>query len=187
MTHLDDMLRLSEDLAKRCKVPVILLKGGHLEVSMDQVVAKTASHTLIWEAGLGEEGTEVLAVFRSRAGAKWAKELVVDILVEREQERPILFVGRKVQTTSTHGTGCTLSSALACAMANSSSGSVVYIANHLGKNPQTICERATDYTRGAIRSALPFGKGHGPLNHSHSVTTRAIPLSVSALPLGLIR
>ncbi len=39
-----------------------------------------------------------------------------------------------------------------------------------------MCKRATAYTRSAIASAYPFGKGHGPLNHSHLSSVRALSL-----------
>ena len=55
-------------------------------------------------------------------------------------------------TTSTHGTGCTLSSAIAANLA-------------LGLELRPALERARDYLDGAIRHAPGLGRGHGPLGH----------------------
>jgi hydroxymethylpyrimidine/phosphomethylpyrimidine kinase len=58
----------------------------------------------------------------------------------------------RIVTTSTHGTGCTLSSAIAANLA-------------LGLGEREALERARDYLDGAIRNAPGLGRGHGPLNH----------------------
>ena len=58
----------------------------------------------------------------------------------------------RIVTTSTHGTGCTLSSAIAANLA-------------LGLDVRVAVERARDYLDGAIRNAPGFGHGHGPLHH----------------------
>ena len=58
----------------------------------------------------------------------------------------------RIETTSTHGTGCTLSSAIAANLA-------------LGAGDRQSIERARDYLDGAIRHAPRIGRGHGPLNH----------------------
>ena len=53
---------------------------------------------------------------------------------------------------NTHGTGCTLSSALACSLA-------------YGKTPEQAAAEAIDYVTGAIADGMDLGKGCGPLNH----------------------
>jgi hydroxymethylpyrimidine/phosphomethylpyrimidine kinase len=58
----------------------------------------------------------------------------------------------RVATTSTHGTGCTLSSAIAANLA-------------LGLEMRPALERAREYLDGAIRNAPGLGRGHGPLGH----------------------
>ncbi len=60
--------------------------------------------------------------------------------------------GQRVDTTSTHGTGCTLSSALLCLLMK-------------GLSPRESAEAAKGYVTAALRTAYPIGKGHGPLNH----------------------
>jgi hydroxymethylpyrimidine/phosphomethylpyrimidine kinase len=58
----------------------------------------------------------------------------------------------RIDTRQTHGTGCTLSSAIAANLA-------------LGLADKDALERARDYLDGAIRHAPGIGAGHGPLNH----------------------
>jgi hydroxymethylpyrimidine/phosphomethylpyrimidine kinase len=59
---------------------------------------------------------------------------------------------RRIETRHTHGTGCTLASAIAANLA-------------LGLDDRIAIERARDYLDGAIRHAPGIGHGHGPLNH----------------------
>ncbi len=58
----------------------------------------------------------------------------------------------RIQTRNTHGTGCTLSSAIAANLA-------------LGLDDRAALGRAREYLEGAIRHAPAIGRGHGPLNH----------------------
>jgi len=62
------------------------------------------------------------------------------------------YPGERIQTTSTHGTGCAFSSALAARIA-------------LGDEPAAAVQAAKEYVSGALRTAYPLGKGKGPLNH----------------------
>jgi hydroxymethylpyrimidine/phosphomethylpyrimidine kinase len=62
------------------------------------------------------------------------------------------FPGEWVKTSSTHGTGCTFSSALAARIA-------------LGDEPVEAVANVKSYVTGALRRALPIGTGHGPLGH----------------------
>lgn len=67
------------------------------------------------------------------------------------------FEGRRVATKNTHGTGCTLSSALATQLA-------------LTGDPERAARRAKDYVQDAIAGAerLSVGSGHGPLDHFYA-------------------
>lgn len=62
------------------------------------------------------------------------------------------FHSKKINNPNTHGTGCTLSSAIACNLA-------------LGYPIETSIERAKNYVSGAIGAMLDIGKGSGPLDH----------------------
>jgi hydroxymethylpyrimidine/phosphomethylpyrimidine kinase len=75
---------------------------------------------------------------------------VVDVLVTAEGTQ--IMSGPRLYTRHTHGTGCTLASAVAAAMA-------------LGEPLETAVEAAREYVFEAIRTAPKFGQGNGPLNH----------------------
>lgn len=59
---------------------------------------------------------------------------------------------RRIATLNTHGTGCTLSSAIACGLAE-------------GCDISTSVRRAKDFVTGALESGLDLGRGNGPLDH----------------------
>ena len=63
------------------------------------------------------------------------------------------FESERIDNKNTHGTGCTLSSAICARVA-------------LGKDLETAVYDAKKYVSGAIKSMLDLGKGRGPLNHS---------------------
>lgn len=60
----------------------------------------------------------------------------------------------RVNNPNTHGTGCTLSAAIACNLAD-------------GKNLDESIKLAKDYLTGALKAMLNLGKGSGPLNHCY--------------------
>ena len=78
----------------------------------------------------------------------------IDILFDGEQY--ISFTAKRIQTKNTHGTGCTLSSAIASNLA-------------LGYAPAEAVKRAKDYMTCAIEHALELGHGAGPTNHFYSL------------------
>lgn len=80
-------------------------------------------------------------------------DVVVDILRTADGEQHS-FEDTRIQTQHTHGTGCTLASAVAAGVAQ-------------GLRLQDAVGRARDYVREAIRTAPGLGTGHGPLNHAH--------------------
>lgn len=67
-----------------------------------------------------------------------------------------VMMGRRINSRHTHGTGCTLASAIAVGLAQ-------------GMAVEEAVKRARAYVREAIRSAPGLGRGHGPLNHAHTV------------------
>lgn len=75
-----------------------------------------------------------------------------DDLLLRPSGEAVWISGERVQTTSTHGTGCALSSALLCRLV-------------LGDSALAAAEAAKQYVAQALRSAVPIGHGKGPLNH----------------------
>lgn len=66
------------------------------------------------------------------------------------------FHGQRIDNPNTHGTGCTLSSAIACNLAK-------------GNDLSLSIENAKSYLSGALAAGLNLGKGSGPLNHMHAL------------------
>ncbi len=67
------------------------------------------------------------------------------------------FYGKRIDNPNTHGTGCTLSSAIASNLAK-------------GFDMDTSVERAKAYISGALAAMLDLGKGSGPMNHAFAIT-----------------
>ena len=72
------------------------------------------------------------------------------------QQGHLAFTDAKIDTTSSHGTGCTLSSALACGLGQ-------------GLSLPEAVKRARTYVRLALRSAPGLGQGHGPMGHGQVI------------------
>ena len=77
-----------------------------------------------------------------------------DILINKKVIR--IFKSKKYKSKNTHGTGCTLSSAIA-----------TYLS--CGKDLIKSCELGIKYVNDAIKSNLNLGKGNGPINHLNSI------------------
>ena len=67
-----------------------------------------------------------------------------------------IFKNKKIYTKNTHGTGCTLSSAIA-----------TYYS--CGKTLKKSCEMAIKYVNHSIGTGPNYGKGHGPINHLSTI------------------
>ena len=78
-----------------------------------------------------------------------------DLLFEKGKE-PVWFYGKRINNPNTHGTGCTLSSAIA---ANLAKGYELADAVRCAKN----------YISGALADMLDLGKGSGPMNHAFMI------------------
>ena len=69
------------------------------------------------------------------------------------------FRGKRIDNPNTHGTGCTLSSAIASNLAK-------------GYDMDTAVERAKEYISGALAAMLNLGRGSGPMDHGFDLTGR---------------
>ncbi len=67
------------------------------------------------------------------------------------------FKGKRIDNPNTHGTGCTLSSAIAANLAK-------------GYGLIESVQRAKEYISGALNAMLDLGKGSGPMNHAFNIT-----------------
>jgi hydroxymethylpyrimidine kinase/phosphomethylpyrimidine kinase len=111
----------------------VLLKGGHLPLTKEGKVAVNDSD----------------------------KEIVANVLVGRNGEVEVVEV--PFQTSkNTHGTGCSLASAIACNLAKD---------EDVKKAVRSACR----YVEAAIKTSPNLGKGSGPLNHFHSL--QVLPFS----------
>ena len=69
------------------------------------------------------------------------------------------FSGKRINNPNTHGTGCTLSSAIASNLAK-------------GYDLETSIRRAKDYISGALAAMLDLGQGSGPMNHAFDLNSQ---------------
>lgn len=117
------------------------LTGRRVETLDEQ---KAAADALI---GLGCEAVLL-------KGGHIPGDTIFDVLATAESLE--VMSSPRIETRHTHGTGCTLASAIA-----------VFLAQ--GAELREAVEAARDYVHEAIRTAPGFGKGHGPLNHAWTV------------------
>ena len=78
-----------------------------------------------------------------------------DLLFQKGKE-PVWFHGKRIDNSNTHGTGCTLSSAIASNLAK-------------GRDLETSVKYAKNYISGALAAMLDLGKGSGPMNHAFAI------------------
>ncbi len=93
-------------------------------------------------------------------GGHLGSDVLVDVLVTAQGvER---FRSKRIDTRHTHGTGCTLASAIATGLAQ-------------GMSIRAAVIRAREYVHRAIETAPGFGHGHGPINHAHTFDAAQAP------------
>lgn len=112
---------------------------------------RTPSEMLAAGRALVEAGATAVLV---KGGHLQNTDVLTDLLVTRSSTRH--FTHARLETTSTHGTGCTLSAAITAALAT-------------GRPLERAVEQALDYVHRAIAAAPALGRGHGPLRHGVSV------------------
>ena len=136
-----------------------------------EVIVKTYNEILPEEERLhiekieNSEDMEKVARFICKIGAKYVlikgghlKDDAVDILFDGKSMR--YFEGKRINTKNTHGTGCTLSSAIASNLA-------------LGHSIEESVKLAKEYITVAIEHSLDIGKGVGPTNHFYTLYKKA--------------
>ena len=132
-------------------------RGADPESAGGRVPARDAASTTL---DAMHAAAEILLRLGCRAvllkGGHLAGDTVHDVLAT---ERGIASgQSPRIETRHTHGTGCTLASAIAAGLAQ-------------GLAIEAAVERARDYVRRAIASAPGIGRGHGPLDHAHPLRT----------------
>ena len=83
-------------------------------------------------------------------GGHTNKSFIEDVLISKNNIK--IFKNKKIKTKNTHGTGCTLSSAIAS-----------FVSKNYNMNES--CRRSIQYVHKAILLNPKFGRGHGPINH----------------------
>ncbi|MEG1869373.1 MAG: bifunctional hydroxymethylpyrimidine kinase/phosphomethylpyrimidine kinase [Oscillospiraceae bacterium] len=78
----------------------------------------------------------------------------IDLLYENDTVH--WYKSERINNPNTHGTGCTLSSAIACNLA-------------AGKTLDESIKNAKEYLTGALRAGLDLGKGRGPMEHTYKL------------------
>lgn len=119
------------ELAKRiCSLgpKAVLLKGGHLPLTKERKTAQNLKDATI----------------------------VVDVLFDGETTT--LFETEYLVSKNTHGTGCSLASAIAANLAS-------------GKDMVRAVRSAVRFVEAGIKTSVDLGKGSGPINHFHSIQT----------------
>lgn len=158
--------------------PVMVAKSGHFLLDPDAVVTlrkRLLPHAHLVTPNVPEAEALTDVQIRDLDGMRHAADLirsfgpravlmkgghmeddgtVRDLLVTEDGEE--IFEGPRVHTPHTHGTGCTLASAIAAGLAQA-----------LGVRDAVA--RARAYVERAILTAPGIGHGHGPLNHMHTV------------------
>ena len=87
-------------------------------------------------------------------GGHLDSKTVQDILVTKSDIK--IFNSRRYKTKNTHGTGCSLSSAITTFLS-------------CGKPIKKSCELGIKYVNSGIKTNPKYGKGHGPINHLHTI------------------
>ena len=157
--------------------PVMLAKSGHRLLDDDalgamksellrrafvvtpnmpeaEALSQTTIHT---EEDLREAARRILTLGSAAVvitGGHFPSADIVDLLYDGH--RFTEFRAERVESTSTHGTGCTFAAALTAHLA-------------IGRTLEEAIPLAQHYVAGAIRNAPGLGKGHGPLGHFWSL------------------
>ncbi|KAI5835786.1 hypothetical protein K523DRAFT_259866 [Schizophyllum commune Tattone D] len=158
ITGIDDMLLAAKALMQLGS-KAVLLKGGHITATLDDIAKFSAAHPEVKRVPQGVFG-ENMEILQLAGDKPQVTELVVDILCQKSGAT--VFYRSRIDSQSTHGTGCTLSSALASFIAQ-------------GHDLVEATRLATEYTHFGIQAAYPVGGGHGPLNHLHGLRPACIP------------
>ena len=161
--------------------PVMVAKGGHslLQTSaIDALKIELIPKAHVLTPNIPEAevlaGIEITSVDDMRRAGEYLLDMgpksvlikgghlkddtLTDILLTQSEEK--LYSSPRLKTVHTHGTGCTLASAIAAGIAQ-------------GLEVQIATERARKYVFEAIRTAPGLGAGHGPLNHAHTISKMA--------------
>ncbi|MEA1264101.1 bifunctional hydroxymethylpyrimidine kinase/phosphomethylpyrimidine kinase [Microbacterium sp. STF-2] len=185
-----DVIRVVGAWLDRVRPPVVVLDPVMVATSGDRLLdpdAERALHDLLARATLVTPNLAELAVLSGRDVLDWEDALAAaeqlsaavgaavlvkgghldgdsapDALVDAHRGTRQEFAGTRIPTRNTHGTGCSLSSALATILAR-------------GERPADAVSAARAWLRESLRAgdALSVGRGHGPIDHFAGLRERA--------------
>ena len=139
--------------------PVMVAKGGQRLVNKKSI--KLLKNNLLKKVTLVTPNVpeaEVLSGISIKTGHLRTKKIHHVLLSNNKVE---IFNSKKIITKNTHGTGCTLSSAIATFYS-------------CGKTLKKSCELGINYVNRAIMLGPNYGKGHGPINHINNIEIKKI-------------
>lgn len=115
ISTLEDMLTAAKNLLL-LGPKAVLVKGGHLTATPQDIECLVSQHPgiRVVRDGVLSENMEILRV----AQAPYS-QLVVDVL--QDAEGTVVYINPRMESTSTHGTGCTLSAAIVCGLSRGQS------------------------------------------------------------------
>lgn len=182
MLHGPDVVQVVAEAIERHRLTRVVLDPVMVATSGDRLIAEETVAVLVRElfpratvitpnldeAGwlLGHAITSAEALPAAAAGLRamgargvllkgghLAGPVLTDLLLDDSGNS--VWESARIETPNTHGTGCTLSSAIACGLAR-------------GLALREAVARARDYVRGALQAAATWrlGHGHGPLDHA---------------------
>ena len=157
--------------------PVMVAKGGHRLLKEDainslikfiknttpiltpnipeaEILTKMKIKNLADMKTAGKKIINLGANFVVLKGGHMNTSIMTDLLIGKEVIYKIET--KKIETNNTHGTGCTMASALAAGLAKSLDIKVAF-------------QKAHFYVNQAIKTSPRFGNGHGPINHSFNI------------------
>lgn len=120
ISSVEDMISASKKLLT-LGPKAVLVKGGHVTTTMAEVneLLVRDPGISVHKYGLLDENMNILQVQLS--GEDLVSQIVVDVLQDstnRPEGETSIFIRPRIESTSTHGTGCTLSAAIACGLAS---------------------------------------------------------------------
>ena len=192
MLHSPDVVHVVADAIRRYQLPHVVLDPVMVATSGDRLIAQETAGVLVaelfplaevvtpnldeagWLLGRaigGVDALEAAAQDLLRLGAQAALlkgghlpgDWVVDVLAIQGEPQTHRLESQRIATHNGHGTGCTLSSAIASYLA-------------LGLPLAQAVAQARAYILGAIAAGadVTTGKGHGPLNHGHAPVAQRV-------------
>ncbi|ORZ40300.1 Phosphomethylpyrimidine kinase-domain-containing protein [Catenaria anguillulae PL171] len=145
---IQDMIQAARKLGKLGGAKYVLVKGGHLP--LDRATLAPVS-----DADTSNDS------------------VCMDVLLDVAADQVTQFCVPRIRTSSTHGTGCTLSAAITAVLARTPKASVPEAKQ--GDVVREAVRKAIAFTHRAIQAACEaLGKGHGPLNHGFATHMSAL-------------